>query len=50
LVAPQHLPALRRAVPEWLEDAQNGLSGRFRTLLGGLYRKRHSEAACSVAV
>jgi transposase len=38
LVAPQHLPALRRAVPEWLEDAQNGLSGRFRTLLGGLYR------------
>jgi transposase len=26
LVAPQQLPALRRAIPEWLEDAENGLS------------------------
>jgi transposase len=37
LVAPQHLPALRKAVPGWLEDAGNGLSGRFRALLAGLY-------------
>ena len=38
LVAPRHLSALRRAVPRWLEEAGNGLSGRFRGLLAGLYR------------
>jgi transposase len=26
LVAPLQLPALRRAIPEWLEDADNGLN------------------------
>lgn len=36
LVAPISLGALRRALPEWLEDAENGLSGRFRRLLAGL--------------
>jgi transposase len=36
LVAPISLGALRRAVPDWLEDAENGLSGRFRRLLAGL--------------
>jgi transposase len=36
LVAPISLGALRRALPDWLEDAENGLSGRFRRLLGGL--------------
>lgn len=36
LVAPLHLRALRCAVPEWLEDAENGLSDRFRRLLAGL--------------
>lgn len=36
LVAPLHLSALRRALPEWLEDAENGLSDRFRRLLAGL--------------
>lgn len=36
LVAPLHLRALRRALPEWLEDAENGLSNRFRRLLAGL--------------
>lgn len=36
LVAPIRLGALRRALPDWLEDAENGLSGRFRRLLVGL--------------
>lgn len=36
LVAPARLGALRRAIPEWLEDADNGLSDRFRRLLAGL--------------
>lgn len=36
LVAPLSLGALRRAVPAWLEDAENGLSDRFRRLLAGL--------------
>lgn len=36
LVAPISLGALRRAVPDWLEDAGNGLSDRFRRLLAGL--------------
>jgi transposase len=38
LVAPRELHALRKAVPVWLEDAENGLTGRFRSLLAGLYR------------
>lgn len=37
LVAPQTLLALRRAIPEWLEDAENGLTGSFRSLLHGLW-------------
>jgi len=37
LVAPRALSSLRRAVPEWLEDAGNGLTVRFRALLCGLY-------------
>ncbi len=37
LVAPRQLIALRRAVPDWLEDAQNGLSVLFRRLLSGLW-------------
>jgi len=37
LVAPRQLIALRRAVPDWLEDAQNGLSVLFRRLLNGLW-------------
>lgn len=36
LVAPISLGALRRALPDWLEDAENGLSDRFRRLLAGL--------------
>ena len=36
LVAPIGLGALRRALPDWLEDAGNGLSDRFRGLLAGL--------------
>ena len=37
LVAPQTLPALRRAIPGWLEDAENGLTDYFRSLLHGLW-------------
>ena len=37
LVAPQQLPALRRAIPDWLEEAENGLSFLFRQLLQGLW-------------
>ena len=37
LVAPRQLNALRRAVPSWLEEAQNGLTENFRRLLFGLW-------------
>jgi transposase len=37
LVAPKQLVHLRRALPCWLEDAENGLSERFRRLLNGLW-------------
>ena len=37
LVAPKELLHLRRALPCWLEDAENGLSERFRRLLNGLW-------------
>ena len=37
LVAPQQLARLRAAVPDWLEDAENGLTSRFRALLNGLW-------------
>ena len=37
LVAPQQLSALRRTIPEWLEDAENGLTFLFRELLQGLW-------------
>ncbi len=37
LVAPKQLGALRKAVPGWLEDAENGLTDRFRMLLHSLW-------------
>ncbi len=37
LVAPKQMNPLRRAIPCWLEDAENGLSGLFRRLLHGLW-------------
>ncbi|MGB5470503.1 MAG: IS110 family transposase [Woeseiaceae bacterium] len=37
LVAPQTLLALRKALPCWLEDAENGLTDNFRSLLHGLW-------------
>ena len=37
LVAPKQLGPLRKAVPAWLEDAENGLTDRFRALLHGLW-------------
>lgn len=36
LIAPLRITALRSALPQWLEDASNGLSDRFRRLLAGL--------------
>ncbi|TAN06852.1 MAG: IS110 family transposase, partial [Rhodanobacteraceae bacterium] len=38
LVAARELRSLRRAIPCWLEDADNGLSMSFRQLLDGLRR------------
>jgi len=37
LVAPLTLRALRAAVPDWLEDAENGLTDLFRSLLHGVW-------------
>jgi transposase len=37
LVAPKEMVQLRRALPCWLEDAENGLSDRFRRLLNALW-------------
>ena len=37
LVAPKHLSSLRAAIPCWLEDAENGLTHYFRSLLQGLW-------------
>ena len=38
IVAPKGLHQLRRALPSWLEDADNGLSELFRRLLASLYQ------------
>jgi transposase len=37
LVALKHLSSLRAAIPCWLEDAENGLTHYFRSLLQGLW-------------
>jgi transposase len=37
LVAPRQSAALRAAIPCWLEDAENGLTSRFRALLHSLW-------------
>ncbi len=37
LVAPKSLSSLRAAIPCWLEDAENGLTHYFRSLLQGLW-------------
>jgi transposase len=37
LVAPRTLYALRVAIPDWLEDADNKLTDHFRSLLHGLW-------------
>jgi len=37
LVAPKHMSSLRAAIPCWLEDAENGLTGDFRRLLHGVW-------------
>ena len=37
LIAPKELLMLRRAIPCWLEDPDNGLTVRFRRLLDGLW-------------
>lgn len=38
LVAPKRVYSLRKALPLWLEDAENGLTDRFRRLLHELWR------------
>lgn len=38
LIAPREVAQLRAAIPSWLEDAENGLSARFRRLLNGLWQ------------
>lgn len=45
LVAPKGKAALGRAVPEWLADAENGLSEDFRRLLAQEYRRWQELAA-----
>jgi len=37
IVAPKTIVPLRRAIPDWLENAENGLSDNFRALLFGLW-------------
>jgi transposase len=37
IVAPLQASSLRTALPRWLEDADNGLTDRFRRLLRGLW-------------
>ncbi len=37
LVAPKQLSHVRAALPGWLEEAENGLTSRFRRLLDGLW-------------
>lgn len=55
LVAPKEIVHLRRALPLWLEDAENGLSERFRRLLNGLWGDlkvlddRMAELDCEIA-
>ncbi len=39
LVAPKHVGPLRAAIPDWLEDAENGLTDQFRALLQGLWHE-----------
>ena len=39
LIAPQHVGPLRQAIPAWLEDADNGLTDRFRSLLHELWKE-----------
>lgn len=56
LVAPKEIVHLRRALPLWLEDAENGLSERFRRLLNGLWGDlkvlddRMAELDCEIAL
>jgi len=42
LVAPKELSSLRKAIPEWLEDASNGLTPFFRQILHDLQHDLHS--------
>ena len=56
LVAPKELWHLRSAIPEWLEDAEKGLTARFRRLLKGLWQdllaldQRMTELAREIAM
>ncbi len=46
LVAPLQVSHLRAAIPEWLEDAENGLTGLFRKLLNGMWNDLLSLDQC----
>ena len=37
IVAPKQISHLRAAIPCWLEDAENGLTSRFRKLMNGVW-------------
>jgi transposase len=37
IVAPKQISNLRAAIPEWLEDAENGLTSQFRKMLNGVW-------------
>ena len=37
LVAPQQIQALRKAIPQWLENGDNDLTGLFRRILNGMW-------------
>ena len=39
LVAPQQMGRLRKTIPDWLENAENGLTDRFRAVLHGLWEE-----------
>jgi len=39
LITPQHAGPLRQAIPGWLEDAENGLTDRFRSWLHELWNE-----------
>jgi len=50
LVAPRQMAPLRKAIPCWLEDAENGLRQPFRVLLHGLWEDLQRLAVVQLAL